>query len=333
MSQVVLSFAPLSAELVELLIRQAPDVPDFAVIAGYDMDAGQIRQAIKDADIVLGDYTFHQAINEDVVAGAKQLRFVQQPSVGYQHIDVDACARRGILVANTAGANTVSVAEHTVACGLFLAKNMLFAHNSTRQGRWEQMSVKPAEIMGKIWGIVGFGRIGQAVAERLRPLVLARIIYYDVVRAGADVEQKLGVEYCNLRDLLQLSDFISLHAPLTESTRMMIDEDALGTMKQSAYLINVARAELVNEQALADALRDGKIAGAAIDVFSTEPVEKDNPLLGVESGRLLFSPHVAGVSDEAAGRIINMATANIARVLKGFAPDYVVNKDRVFEKE
>jgi len=195
------------------------------------------------------------------------------------------------------------------------------------------MSVKPAEIMGKIWGIVGFGRIGQAVAERLRPLVLARIIYYDVVRAGADVEQKLGVEYCNLRDLLQLSDFISLHAPLTESTRMMIDEDALGTMKQSAYLINVARAELVNEQALADALRDGKIAGAAIDVFSTEPVEKDNPLLGVESGRLLFSPHVAGVSDEAAGRIINMATANIARVLKGFAPDYVVNKDRVFEKE
>jgi len=327
MSQIVLSLAPLSAELVELLIRQTPDVPDFKVIAGHDMDAGQVMEAMKDADVVLGDYTFHQAVTQDMVAGAKRLKVIQQPSVGYQHIDVDACTRHGILVTNTAGANTVSVAEHTVAWGLCLAKNMFFAHNSTRQGRWEQMNVKPTEVMGKVWGMVGFGRIGRAVAERLRPFNLSRIIYYDVVRAGEDVEREFRVEFCELTELLQLSDFISLHAPLTESTRMMIDADALETMKPSACLINVARAELVDEQALADALRKGDIAGAAVDVFSTEPVEKDNPLLGVESDRLLFSPHVAGVTDEAAGRIINMATENIARVLKGFAPDYVVNKD------
>ena len=333
MSKTVLSLAPLPAELVKVLIQQTPGIPDFVVIAGHDLDTSGVMRAIKDADIVLGDYTFHQAITQEMVNEAKKLQFIQQPSVGYQHIDVDACAKRGIGVANTAGANTVSVAEHTVACGLFLGKNMLFAHNSTSQGRWEQMSVKPAEIMGKIWGIVGFGRIGQAVAKRLRPFALARIIYYDVVRAGAKVEQKLGVEFSEISELLQQSDFISLHAPLTQSTRMMINKNALKAMKPTACLINVARAELVDEQALADALRDGEIAGAAIDVFSTEPVAKDNPLLGVASDRLILSPHVAGVSDEAAGRIINMATANIARVLKGLVPDYVVNKNLVFEKQ
>lgn len=326
MPKTVLSLAPLPAELVKLLIAQTPDVPDFEVISGYDLDTSGVRQAIKNADIVLGDYTFHHAITAEMVGESKRLQLVQQPSVGYQHIDVDACKTGGIMVANTPGANTVSVAEHTVACGLCMGKNMFFAHNSTRQGRWEQMNVKPGEIMGKIWGIVGFSRIGRAVAERLRPFCLARIIYYDVVRAGADVEQELGVEFCELMELLQLSDFISLHAPLTESTRMMIDKDAFEAMKPSAFLINVARAELVDEQALADALLGGTIAGAAVDVFSTEPVAGDNPLLDLESDRLVLSPHVAGVTGEAAGRIINMAAANIARVLKGLAPDHVVNK-------
>ena len=125
--------------------------------------------------------------------------------------------------------------------------------------------------------------------------------------------------------ILSQSDIISLHAPLTDATRTMINEDALNSMKQGAYLINVARAELVDEKALAEAVMKGKIAGAGVDVFSKEPVTMDNPLLGVKSERLLFSPHVAGVTDEAAGRIINMAAANIARVLKGEKPESLVN--------
>jgi phosphoglycerate dehydrogenase-like enzyme len=325
MAKTVLSLAPLSAEIVKLLIQQVADVPDFEVISENEMSEEEIKKIFSRADVVLGDYTFKKKITADIVSAARNLKFIQQPSVGYQHIDVDACTARGIKVANTAGANTISVAEHTIAWGLCLLKNMFHAHTSTKLGKWEQMSIKPAELKGKVWGIVGFGRIGQAVAERLKPFQLSRIIYHDTYRPEPSVEQALGVEYTELTTILSQSDIISLHAPLTDATRAMINEDALNSMKQGVYLINVARAELVDEKALAEAIMKGKIAGAGIDVFSEEPVNMNNPLQAVESERLLFSPHVAGVTDEAAGRIINMATANIARMLKGEKPESLVN--------
>jgi phosphoglycerate dehydrogenase-like enzyme len=172
---------------------------------------------------------------------------------------------------------------------------------------------------------MGFGRIGQAVAERLKPFGLSRIIYHDTHRPEPSVEQALGVEYTEMINILSQSDIVSLHAPLTDATHAIINEAALNSMKPSAYLINVARAELVDEKALAVAIMKGKIAGAGIDVFSEEPVTMNNPLLAVESERLLLSPHTAGVTDEAAGRIINMAATNIARVLKGEKPESLVN--------
>lgn len=325
MAKIVFSMAPLSAEIVELLIRQTPNVPDFSVIAGYGMPPEDILKNFAAADIVLGDYSFRHNITAEMVASAKNLKFIQQPSVGYQHIDVGACTAAGIRVANTAGANTVSVAEHTIAWGLCLLKNLFFAHVSTQAGRWEQMNVKAAELQGKVWGIVGFGHIGRAVAERLQPFGLDRVLYHDICRADESVERKLGVQYSDMDNLLRQSDIISLHAPLTEKTRAIINADAFKLMKPGAYLINVARAELVDEAALAEALRSGKIAGAGIDVFSAEPVDKENPLLDVECDRLFLSPHTAGVTDEAAGRIINRAAANIARVLKGEEPESLVN--------
>jgi len=194
--------------------------------------------------------------------------------VGYQHIDVKACAAAGIRVANTAGANTVSVAEHTVAWGLCLLKNMFYAHQSVVAGKWEQMNIKAAELQGKVWGIVGFGNIGRAVAKRLRPFELNAILYYDIDRVGPSCEQQLGVTYADLNTLFNRSDLISLHAPLTEKTRGMINEKTLRQMKKGVYLINVARAELIDENALAEGIKEGRIAGAGIDVFSREPVEK-----------------------------------------------------------
>lgn len=325
MGKIVLSLTPLPAEIVKLLIQQVADVPDFEVISGNEMSEEELKKVFLTADVVLGDYTFKKKITSDILSVARNLKFIQQPSVGYQHIDVDACTAKGIKVANTAGANTISVAEHTIALGLCLIKNIFHAHTSTKSGRWEQMSIKPAEIKGKVWGIVGFGRIGQAVAERLRPFQLSRIIYYDIDRQRPSVEQELQVEYVEMTTVLSQSDIISLHAPLTNATRAMINEDALRSMKQGAYLINVGRAELVDENALAEFLKQGKIAGAGIDVFSQEPVMMDNPLLSVESEKLLLSPHIAGVTDEAATKIINMATANIARVLKGENPESLVN--------
>jgi phosphoglycerate dehydrogenase-like enzyme len=325
MAKILFSLSPLPAEIVKLLIRQTADVPAFEVIDGHEMSAEEIKKIIADADVVMGDYTFKQKISADIVSDARNLKFIQQPSVGYQHIDVDACTAKGIKVANTAGANTVSVAEHTIAWGLCLLKNMFHAHTSTKSGGWEQINIKPSELKDKIWGIVGLGRIGQAVAQRLKPFGLSRIIYYDTYRPEPFVEEELGVEYTEMSVLLSQSDVISLHAPLTDATRNIISEAALSSMKPGAFMINVARAELVDEKALAEAIKSGKIAGAGIDVFSEEPISMDNPLLHVQSERLLFSPHVAGVTNETAGRIINMAASNIARVLKGEQPDSLIN--------
>jgi phosphoglycerate dehydrogenase-like enzyme len=325
MKRKVLSLAPLPAEIVEAFIRMSPDVPEFEVIYGHEMSGPELIEAVRDVDIVFGDYTFKQPVSAELVAAARSLVFVQQPSVGYQHIDVEACTRAGVRVATTAGANTVSVAEHTIAWALCLMKNLFFAHRAVKEGRWPQMEVRPVELWQKVWGIVGLGRIGRAVAERLKPFGLSRILYYDIQRAPEEVEEALEVEFTSLRGLLEASDVVSLHAPLTDATRCMINAETLALMKPSAYLINVARGELVDEAALAEALKSGRIAGAGIDVFVEEPVRPENPLLAVGSDKLLLAPHVAGVTDEAARRIISMATSNVARVLKGEEPLSVIN--------
>ncbi|HNY64113.1 MAG TPA: 2-hydroxyacid dehydrogenase [Deltaproteobacteria bacterium] len=324
MKQVVLSLAPLPAELVKALILQTQGVPDFDVIEGHGMGQEELEEALSRADAVMGDYTFRQGISSNLVAHARSVKLIQQPSVGYQHIDVGACAAAGIKVANTPGANTISVAEHTVAWGLCLLRNLLPAQRSMREGRWEQMGIKPVELWGKTWGLVGLGQIGRAVALRLKPFGLGRVVYTDIVRADREEEGLLGVEYVELADLLRLSDIVSLHVPLTGATANLLGRDELNAMKPTSYLINVARGGIVDEQALAEALSAGRIAGAAVDVFSEEPVPPENPLLGLPEDRVLLSPHVAGVSNEAAGRIINMATENIARVLKGEEPLYLV---------
>jgi glyoxylate reductase len=260
------------------------------------------------------------------LAKAGPLKLIQQPSVGYEHIDLEACSERKIPVANTPGANTVSVAEHTIALGLALQRKLIPANRSVREGRWEQMSLQPAELARKTWGLVGLGQIGRAVALRLRPFGLTQVLYYDLRQAPKEVEEQCGVEYCPLATLLMSSDIVSLHAPLTESTRKMIGADELSSMKSGAYLINVARGELVDETALADALRDRLIAGAATDVFAEEPPGAADPLVLAQEANILFSPHIAGVSSESARRIMIMAAENIGRALAGRDPLYVVNK-------
>ncbi len=325
MKQVVLSLAPLPAELVKALILQTEGVPDFDVVYGHEMSRADLSEAFAGADVVLGDYLFKQEIDEDTLVRAASVKLIQQPSVGYQNIDIGACSARGVRVANTPGANTISVAEHTIAWGLCLFRNVFASQQSMKEGRWEQMSVKPVELAGKVWGLAGFGQIGKAVALRLKPFGLGKVLYHDVVRADADTEAEYGVEYRPFPELLKLSDIISIHTPLTDATRNLIGKDEIDAMKPSAYIINVARGGIVDEEALASALRTGRIAGAAVDVFSREPVSPDNPLLGVPENKVLLSPHVAGVSNEAAGRIINMATGNVAKVLKGEEPLYVIN--------
>jgi len=325
MPKTLLSLAPLPVPVLKSLLNLSPGAADTDIIAGHAMSDEQLAEAFAKADVVLGDFTFKRGIGRDLLAKAGRLALIQQPSVGYEHIDVKACSERGVPVANTPGANTVSVAEHTIALGLAMLHKLIPANRSVRAGRWEQTALQPCELQHKTWGIVGLGQIGRDVALRLRPFGLNKVLYYDVRQAPKEVEAQCGVEYCALPALLISSDIVSLHAPSTEATRNMIGADELSSMKSGAYLINVARGSLVDETALAEALRNGGIAGAATDVFAEEPPGAANPLLEIDEDKLLLSPHIAGVSGESARRIMIMAVENVGRALAGLAPRYVVN--------
>lgn len=319
----ILSLSPLPAIIISELFKMQ-GVEGIEVVDGSGFSPDQIVEVVPDVQYIIGDYTFQRHIMRAVAQAARQVKLIQQPSVGYQHIDVGACTEFGIKVANTAGANTIAVAEHTVMTALCLLKNMLFAARTTGAGEWRQMDVRPVELFGKVWGFVGFGRIGKAVAERLIPFG-PRMLYYDPFRIAEAEEQRYQVAFTTLADVLKSADVLSLHCPLTDETAGLISRENLALMKPGAVIINVARGEVIDEAALAEALRDGKLGGASLDVFSAEPITHANPLLALSGDKIILSPHVAGVSQEAQGRIITMTIANIVKVMQGQAPESLVN--------
>ena len=324
MRKILLSMAPVPVEKLKSLIQRSPGVLEFDAIDGHDMSEEKLAEAFAKADVVLGTWTF-KSIGKDLVAKAGPLKLIQQPSVGFDNIDIEACSERGIRVANSPTGDVVTVAEHTIAMGLALVRKLVPANSSMREGRWERVTLGPSELAGKTWGVVGLGEIGRAVALRLRPFGLAKVLYYNLHQVAREVEEQYGVEYSSLPALLRASDIISLHVPLTDSTRNMIDAGALSSMKSGAYLINVARGGIVDEAALADALLKKVIAGAATDNFVEEPPGAADPLLKVPEDRILFSPHIAGLSPESVHRIMMESAENIARVLAGHGPLHVVN--------
>jgi len=321
----LLCLSPLPVATLRFLLNLSPGIGDTQIITVDDMNDDDVAKAFASADVVLGDFTFKHRIGPDLVAKAGPIKLIQQPSVGYEHIDIKACSSRRIPVANTPGSNSVSVAEHTIAFGLAMLRKLIPANRSVREGQWVQTALQPFELQHKTWGIVGLGQIGRHVALRLKPFALSKVLYYDVYQAPRQVEVQCGVEYCDLQTLLISSDIVSLHAPATDANRNMIGADQLSLMKSDAYLINVARGSLVDEAALAQALRDGVIGGAAIDVFPQEPPSAVDPLLKVDENKLLLSPHIAGVSSESAQRIMIMTMENVGRALRGEPPLYVIN--------
>ncbi len=319
----IVSLAPLPAVIINELFKMQ-GVEGLEVVDGSGFNPEQIVEAVKDAGYIIGDYTFQRRITREVAQAARRVKLIQQPSVGYQHIDVAACTEFGIKVANTAGANTIAVAEHTVMTALCLLKNIFYAARTTASGEWRQMEVRPVELFGKTWGFVGFGRIGKAVAERLIPFG-PRMIYFDPFRIEAAEEKRYQVIFAGLEDVLRSADVLSLHCPLTKETTGLISRDNIALMKPRAVVINVARGEVIDEPALAEALRGGKLGGAALDVFSAEPIDQTNPLLATAADNVILSPHVAGVSQEAQGRIITMTISNIVKVMQGQIPESLVN--------
>lgn len=317
--------SPVPAPVVFQWLVARSGRADISVVGAEGTDPENLATALKDAEIILGDYTFGHAITKEFLTRTPRLRFIQQPSVGYQHIDVEACRQRNIAVANTPGVNDAAVAEHTVMLALALLKKAFYAHRLTSEGQWAQRELMwergVFELQGKNYGLIGMGRIGQEVARRLA-VFGTRTSYYDVLRLSEAEEAQLKVRYKPLNDLLRISDIVSLHVPLTQQTGGMIGERELALMKFSAILINVARGECLDEAALAKRLREKKLAGAGIDVFSVEPIPGDHPLLGLAN--VILTPHIAGATSEVRERVVRMAVANIVRVLQGEEPLHVV---------
>jgi D-3-phosphoglycerate dehydrogenase / 2-oxoglutarate reductase len=225
---------------------------------------------------------------------AKQLRVIGRAGVGVDNVNMDAATHRGILVMNTPGGNSVSVAEHTLALMLGLARSVPQASASTNSGKWEKSAFSGTEMRGKTLGLIGFGRIGTEVARRARALEMKVLAYDPYVTPAA--ARELEVELVPLDDLLKNSDVVSLHTSVSPATEKMINAAAIAQMKKGARLINCARGELIDEAALAEALRSGHLAGAALDTFAEEP-PKTSPLIGLPN--LIATPHIAGSTREA----------------------------------
>lgn len=201
MKNKLVNMSPLKADLLMMMFKGAgPDTADeLEIIDVNTMPDPGIVEEVKDAAIILGDFTFHKKIDRDIIEAAKGVKLIQQPSVGYQHINIDACIKAGIPVANTAGANTIAVAEHTIMSALCLLKHVMQAHKTTMSGEWRQMDIGAGELFGKTWGIIGMGRIGKAVAERLIPFGV-RILYFDSTRLKDADEKNMAPGTATLRD-------------------------------------------------------------------------------------------------------------------------------------
>jgi D-3-phosphoglycerate dehydrogenase len=264
-----------------------------------------------------------ERITERILENCPSLAVVGQHGVGVDNIDVGAATRKGVLVLNVPAANYMSVAEHTILFILALSRKLLVSDAKTRQGQWEfRNQFYPMELNGKTLLIIGLGRIGQEVARKAKAFNL-HLFGYDPFVSSEDMGL-LGVQ--KIDDLaagVPQADFLSIHAPLTSQTKHLINRDLLARMKSTAYVINVGRGPVVDQKALYEALTQGVIAGAALDVLTQEPPERADPLLNLEN--VIFTPHFAGDTKEAKHRCSLTLATEVIKVLNGASSANVVN--------
>jgi glyoxylate reductase len=259
------------------------------------------------------------------VAGS-QIKIVSNYAVGFDNVNLKDATERGIVICNTPSDEVnQSVAEHAWALMLALARRVVEADEATKRGAykgWEPDIFLGNNLAGKTLGIVGLGRIGSMVAKRAKGFDMN--VLYNKRSRDEEKEKKLGVEYAELDDLLRRSDFVTLHVPLTDETRHMVNKDSLYKMKKGVYLVNTARGSIVDEHDLVNALRDGHLSGAALDVFDDEP-HIDPELIGMEN--VILTPHIASATWEAREKMGQQAVSAIFDVFEGRMPSNIVNKE------
>lgn len=273
------------------------------IYVAHDANPANYKEEMKDADALIVRAAPAKIVSREVMEAAPSLKVIGRTGVGYDSVDVEAATALGIPVIITPGANNRAVAEHSLTLMLALSKNLVEAQVETTKGNWAIRDAhKQFELYGKKAGIIGLGRIGKDTASLCQGIGMS-VAAYDPFLNREQVEE-LGYEYfSDYEELLMNCDVISIHVPLTEQTENMISEKQFNLMKSTAIIINCSRGGIINEPDLIQALNEGKIAGAGLDVFVGEEIRPGNPLLGTKN--LIFSPHSAAQTKEA---VVNMAT-------------------------
>ncbi len=290
-----------------------------ATIKRVAIDRNKLRQAITDADgLILRNMPY---VDEEILNCAQKLKVIGRFGVGVDNVDLEAARKRGIRVVYTPGVNADTVAEHTFALLLSLAKRLLFWHDALLRGEYRLRWVeKSFEVQGKVLGIIGFGHVGRAVAQRAKAFKM-RLLVYDLF-VSPEIAISFEAESVSLEELLSQSDFITLHVPLTEQTRGLINRERLALMKRGAFLINTSRGEVCDLDALYEALQTGQLAGVALDVFPKEPPDVNHPIF--RHPNFIGTPHVASHTPETLDRMALVVVEQVLKVLRGEDPDFAV---------
>ncbi len=290
---------------------------ELAVVAARSQE---YRDALNDSSYLVG--FVDQAVDNELFETGPNLKLIQLLSAGYDRADIEAARKAGVPIANNGGANSVAVSEHAVLLMLAVSRQLVRQHTSVAAGNWRgNETPRVHELRNKTLGIVGLGTIGKKTA-RLAAAFGMNIIYYDIARLAEHEEDAIGVRFRLLKELLRESDLISLHTPLNDTTRHLIDAEELSLMKESAILVNTARGPVINEAALYDALTEGKILAAGLDVFDQEPPQPDNPLFKLDN--VILSAHLAGPTFESNIARVRNAFDNVQRVARGEKPLWVI---------
>lgn len=289
------------------------------------MSGDQIRRSIRDKDGLV--CLLNDDIDAKIIHGAAVLKIIANYAVGYNNIDLRAANERRIAVTNTPDVLTESTADLTMGLVISVARRIVEGDKYLREGRfagWAPELLLGADVYGKRLGIIGMGRIGKAVAKRAHGFGMD-IVYHDAKRLSEEAEDMIGARYYELRQLLRESDFVSLHTPLTQDTRHLISTDTLALMKETAYLINVARGAIVDESALVAALKSGAIAGCALDVYENEPTVTSELL---KMPNVVLVPHIGSASRETRTKMALMVIDNLVAVLiEKHRPPNIVNPE------
>ncbi|HBN76535.1 MAG TPA: phosphoglycerate dehydrogenase, partial [Planctomycetaceae bacterium] len=300
------------------VLEENPEI-ELVIKTDPKLSVEQLREELQDADgIVIRSGT---TLTEEVLEGQSRLKAIVRAGVGVDNIDIPAATRQGIVVMNTPGGNTISTAEHTIAMMMALSRNIGPASASMREGKWERKLFTGTQLAGKTIGIIGLGRVGLAVAQRALGLDM-KVLGYDPF-TSSERAQEFGVElYREIDDLIPHCDVLTVHTPMTAETRGVINAERLAKMPKGVRIINCARGGIVDEDALADAIESGHVAGAALDVFTEEP-PKNTRLISLPS--VLTTPHLGASTDEAQELVAVEASEIIAGFLTRNEVRHAVN--------